>query len=63
MREGEEWAEMGGVGNWVRLTASHNHHHFNNKCPQPPAEALKRLTRLDETKRVTNNKGGKTTRQ
>ena len=29
--------------------------------PQPPAEALKRLTRLDETKgKVANNKGGET---
>ena len=35
VREGEEWADMGGVGNWVRLTASHNHHHFSNKFPQP----------------------------
>ena len=61
MCEGEEWKFVGGVAVWQRtdspatplpkaITAL-NHSAIT---PQPPAEALKRLTRLDETRKGGN---------
>ena len=73
MHEGEQQGvkttdhgENGVVGNMEELltclpTFSPAINALNHSAitPQPPAEALKRLTRLDETK-GDNNKGGET---